>query len=173
MGDVRLDRPLADDELGRNLRVRQSSGKELEHLSFSWCEGLELRLKFEACWVPMELVEDGAGHLRSDERVSSSDHTNRLDDLLGRRLLQDESTRPRAERGHDQLVEPEGRQHHNARRDLGVSNPPRCLDAVEDRHSDVHEDDVRSERKGLLDCSLTILGLSDDEETVVDLEDSP
>ena len=65
--------------------------------------------------------------------------------FLGAGVLQQEPGGPGAQRVEDVLIEVEGGEHH----DLGRAGPechdlPGGLDAVEARHPDIHEHDVRA-----------------------------
>ncbi len=99
---------------------------------------------------------------------------DRLDELLGRRVLQEEPARAGAERLVDVLVEVERREDENARPLVAaVEQAARRLEAVHVRHADVHEDDVRVELARGLDGLGPVGGLTDDLHVVLGLEDHP
>ena len=93
--------------------------------------------------------------------------------MLLLRVLEQERARARPERLVDVLVEVERRQHDDARARAAAGDLARRLDAVEARHADVHEHDVRAERVGLGDGLVAVARLADDLDVRLGLEDHP
>ena len=92
------------------------------------------------------------------------------DQLLGRRRLEQEATRPGPHCGEEVLVEVERGQHHHFRLAL-LHQPPAGLHAVQTGHPDVHEHHIGVESVGLLDGFDPVRGLADHLEVVLGLED--
>src|SRR5439155_12206283 len=72
----------------------------------------------------------------------------------------------------DVLVEPERRQDDHTRAAALLRQPPRGLDAVEDRHADVHQDDIGSSTENLIDRLRSVGRLADDVQLGIGFDDS-
>ena len=81
-----------------------------------------------------QLARDGGG----EHGVAGGDRAHGVDDLAGRRVLEQEAAGAGAQRLDDVLVEAEGGEDEDAL----ARQPPRRLDAVHARHADVHQHDV-------------------------------
>lgn len=112
-----------------------------------------------------ELLEEPSGYRWSEPRVAALDGANCVHQIIRRDVFEQEAARTSLDRGEDVLVQIEGGQHQHA--DLGSlrEQPAGGLDAVQPRHPDIHEHDVRSGLERLLDTLYAIAGLSDDDET--------
>jgi len=96
--------------------------------------------------------------------------------VAGRRgVLQQESAGARAQRAEDVLVEPEVGEDHDAHavQPLVRDDLPGGLEAVEHRHRDVHERDVRAVLGGQRERVLPVGGLGDHLDVVFRLEQRP
>ena len=94
-----------------------------------------------ACGRPAgERPDDGSRDRRIKQRISASDNVDGVDELLRWNVFEEKATGPRAECFVDVLLEPEGREHENARTVFQlVGESSRGCDPVEARHPDVHE----------------------------------
>jgi hypothetical protein len=86
-----------------------------------------------------------AGRSGGQQRLSGSDDTDRREQLLRRRVLEQKPARPGPQRREHVLVHIERRQHqHPDPRRLWIGgDTPGGLDAVEHRHPDIHQDHIR------------------------------
>src|SRR5262249_44596686 len=115
------------------------------------------------------------GDARGQQCVPGGDDPDSFQQLLWRRVLQHESARAAAQRREDVLVIIEGRDHEYPRRGPrpGLEDHPGCLQAVHDRHPEVHEHHVRSQRACLADRSGAVLCLANDLQIVGVLDEQP
>src|SRR5207247_8764718 len=86
-----------------------------------------------------------------EERISAGDGADCGEELCGRVVFEHEAAGAGAERLVDVCVEVEGRQDQDARIVIGGEDSPRCLEAVEFGHADVHQHDRGLKAGGLLD----------------------
>jgi hypothetical protein len=88
---------------------------------------------------------------RGGERgVPGDDRAHGLDDLVGGGVLEQEAAASGAQGVDDVFVEPEGGEDEDAL----ARQPPGGLDAVHDRHADVHQHGVGRVLRGGLDRLL-------------------
>ena len=145
--DVGLHRGVAHEQLLRDLGVGATAGDGLEHLPLPFGELLEQGLAVgggAGLGTSGELLDETAGDLRGDERVPVGHDPHGVEEVDRERVLQQEAAGPGAERLVDVLVEVEGGEDHDAcaGERLVAGDPPRGLEAVHDRHADVHQHDV-------------------------------
>ena len=119
-----------------------------------------------------ELLDQSPGDRWRQQRITLSDDPDRGDELLGRRVLQEVAAGAGAQGGVHVLVEIERGEHEH----LGVAvvarrDQPSGLDAVQDRHPDVHEHDVGTGPLAELDAEPTVLGITDDFDVGLRVED--
>ncbi len=96
-----------------------------------------------------------------EQRVAAGDDANGVEELVGARVLEQEAARARAQSLVDVLVEVERCQDQYTRRGGPGGDPPGRFDPVEVGHADVHQHDVRPQRRGGLDRLPPVTGLSD------------
>jgi hypothetical protein len=95
-----------------------------------------------------------------------------VEEVGGVDVFEEEAARAGTDGFIDVLVEVEGGKHEYASGEGGVVAQPACgRDSVGDWHADVHQDDIRSKRAGEFNCFVAVLGLPDDVDLVVSLED--
>ena len=117
MGDVRLDRVLADHQLRRDLRVGQPAGDQPQHLELARRQ-LGQRGRHAAglgAGGVGEALDQPAGDRRREQRVPGRRHAHGVEQAVGRRVLEQEAARPDPQRLVDVLVEVEGREHQRPR----------------------------------------------------------
>ena len=98
---------------------------------------------------------------------------DRVDELLGADVLEQEAARAGADRLVDVLVQVEGGEDEDARVGATCDEISGRLDPVEIGHPDVHQDHVREQTARGLDCLEAVLGLADHLELRPRLEDHP
>jgi hypothetical protein len=108
-----------------------------------------------------------------EQGFSLVDGADARDELFGWDVFEQESARAGAQRVEDVLVEVEGGQHEHAWRVRALHDPPGCLEPVDGRHADVHEDDVGPGATRRVDGLGAVLGLGDHVQVVFGLEDHP
>ena len=110
-----------------------------------------------------------------EERIAGGDRLDRDDEVGRRHVLEQESAGPGAQRLDDVLVGVERRQDQDVRvrRDAVADDPAGRLDAVEDRHPDVHDDDIGAEAPCRLDALLAVGRLPDHLDVGLVVEDHP
>jgi hypothetical protein len=111
-----------------------------------------------------ELVDDPARDAWGEQRVPGVDHPDRLPQVGRLYVLQKKPAGPQAEGLEQVLVELEGSEHDDLdpfEFGVGEDHPDR-LQAVHDRHPDVHEDDVGEVRAGQPDRLGAVGRLADD-----------
>src|SRR5579884_130930 len=174
VGDVGLDRRLADVEALGDLGVRQAPGQLAQHLQLTAGELLgqlvEGRPPGARTGVAGELVEQAPGHPRLDEGVTPSHRPHPRHQVVGGHVLQQEAAGAGPNRVEQVLVEIEGGEDE----DPGVGHPgqaPGGLDPVHPGHAHVHQHDVGGQPPGQFDRLVAIGGLTDDLEVVLTLED--
>ena len=114
-------------------------------------------------------VIDGA----SSASPARDDH-DRLDQLLGRRVLEQEAARTGPQRLVDVLVEVERGQDQDPRPLVSpVEQPPGRLETVDVRHPDVHQDHVRLRLPGREHGLEPVGSLADDLDVGLGVEDHP
>ena len=112
---MRLHGRVAEHELLGYLAVRQPARHESEHLGLARRQLGERIRRRRGRRGARELLDEALGDAGSDQRVAARDDTNSGDEVLGRRVLQQESACARAERVVDVRIEIEGRQHQHRR----------------------------------------------------------
>ena len=158
---MRLDCRLADVELLADLRVREAARNQTKHVQLALRQLAELLRRLSARNA-RELLDHPLRDRGGQQRVSAGHDPDRLEELLGRVVLQDESAGAGSERLVDVLVQVERRQDQHPGRVVGGEDPPRRLEPVELRHADVHEHDGRVEAGGLVDRLEPVARLGDD-----------
>ena len=98
-----------------------------------------------------ELVDHALGDRRRQQRVAAGDDTDRVEELLGRIVLQDEAAGAGAERLVHVFVEIERGQDEDTCRVIGGKNAPRRFEPIQLGHTNVHEHDRRPKPYRLLD----------------------
>src|SRR4051794_18942911 len=174
--DVRLHRRLGHEQLLGDLGIREAARDQSQHLLLAGgqiLESRELRLGLRAA-AAHELADHTLRHRRRQERVALRDHVDRSDELLGRRVLEEEPARAGAQRLVHVLVEVERRQHQDLRPAVAVDggeDAPRRLEPVELGHADVHQHDVWAQGAGLVDRLAPVGRLADDLDLGLRVED--
>jgi hypothetical protein len=168
-----LDGRLADDELRRDLRVRQALGDELKHLELPRGQFRDLRRhRLHRRRRPAhELLDHPPRHRRRQQRVALRHCADACDELLGRDVLEEEAARAGPQRVVDVLVHVERREHHDLRVQPVRQHAPRSLDPVHLRHADVHQDHVRLQPLRLRHGIGPVRGLSGDVDVLLGVED--
>ena len=83
-----------------------------------------------------------------EQRLMVGRGVDRARDLDDPRVLCQVSARARAERVEDRVIVGVGGQHDDLGVGLGLPDPAGGLDAVESRHSQIHQHDVRPVARG-------------------------
>ena len=154
----RLLRPWASSSSASRSRSVRSSGSAADDRS-----GLGL---------PGELLDQSSGDRRRKERVALCDDADGGDEVFRRRVLQEVPAGAGAHRGVHVLVEVERGEHEH----LGVAvvargDETRGFDAVHDGHPDVHQHDVGTGPLAQLHPEATVLGVTDDVDVGLGIED--
>ena len=129
--------------LGRRVRARQRGGEHLQH--------------------PL-------GDARRDDRLPGGHGADRLGELGGPSVLEQEAGGPGAQPGEGVLVQVEGGQDEHARARALLGDALGGLDAVHTRHAHVHEDDVGVQGPGLGQGGGPVGGLADDSDVLLGLQ---
>ena len=161
----------------RDLGVRQAARDQPEHFALARgqiVEPREFRLRLWSAALD-ELGYDAARDRRREERLAGSDDLDRRDELLGRRVLEQEPAGTCAQRLVDVLITVERGEHQDARRlaagDAVRDDPPRGLETVELGHADVHQHDVGTERPDQVDRVAAVRRFADDLDLGLGVED--
>src|SRR3954452_22942907 len=167
-GQVRLDGALRDTETPRDLLVGEPLAHQVEHLTLTGGEpvgGGHGRLLLPAH------VEQDPRSLRVQRRLPGRRDPHRVGDLRRVTVLEQVAGRTRLERVEDALPVSEGRQDHDVdTRRVGEDAPGR-LDAVDLRHRQVHQVDVRRRRRQQRMCLVTVCRRTDDLDVVLAAEE--
>ena len=151
VGDVALDGRFAYEERLGDFRVGHALCDELQHFFFTagqstetfWCrERLRSTVK--------ELLDEAPGDSWGQERLSGGNGSDAVDELLARSVFQQESAGPGLECFVDVFIQIERGEDQDPG-SLPVGQAASGVDAVHDRHADVHEDDVGVQGMGGLD----------------------
>ena len=169
---MRLDRVLADHEVGGDLGVGHSARDEPQHLRLARRELAE-RCRRSARRPPRELLDQPPRDRGREERAAVGHDPDRRDEALLGCVLEQETAGAGTQRVVDDLVEVERRQHEHARARLADDDLPRRLDPVHHRHAHVHEHDIRCELECERDRLAAIGRLTDDLEPGHRGEDHP
>ena len=156
-----LGRRLADHQLAADLRVGQAPDEQVQHLALARRQLADRRRdgRLGADRDPGELLDDRSGHGRGEQRVAAGHDADRGCDLLRRRVLEHEPARASPQRVVDVVIEAERGQDQHPRGRLGTHDPAGGLDAVQNRHADVHEHHVGPEPPGGCNRVLAVAGL--------------
>ncbi len=170
---VGLHRRLADHELRADLRIRPTERQEVENLALPRRQlgDCVRHLRNDRRRLSGELLDHRAGDRGRQQCITARHDANCRDDLLGRGVLQHEPTCTRAQGLVHIAVEPERRQDEDASPGLLTDDAPRRFDAVEHRHANVHEHDVRPQEPHFGDRLLPVAGLAHDRHLRVAFED--
>ena len=107
---------------------------------------------------------------RRDRRIepgrAAGDGSDGHNQILGRGVLEDEAGSPCLDRAPQDFVLAERREHEHVERVVEGAQLRCRRDAVESRHADVHEDNVRAERRELLHRLAAVGTLGHDLEAV-------
>ena len=113
-----------------------------------------------------EVPDHRGGDRGIETALPAGDRGDRVEQVLGPDVLEQEAGRAGGERLEDQLVGPEGGQHqHPGGRELR-GDPPGGLDAVHLRHPQVQHRDVGLGAVRLRHGSRTVADLGDDDEVL-------
>ena len=173
---MRLHGRLGDERFLRDLRVRQPAREVAQHLELARRELLELggRLPHGVRRPPHELLDHATRDRRREQRVAVRDDVDRVDELLGRRVLEQEPARADSQRLVHVLVEVEGREDEDARALLlPVEQSAGRLEPVDVRHADVHQDHVRLHAVRGVHRLRAVGRLADDLDVLLGVEDHP
>ena len=131
--DVGLDGGLAQDEPFGDLGVGQSLAEQLQHLALALGEPVEQRgvLRRRArggAWRGGHLGDDAAGDLGREQGVAAPDGADRLDELVGLAVLEQEAAGPGVEAVEEVVVAVEGGEDDDLAEVLGddARRWPRC-----------------------------------------------
>src|ERR1017187_8627279 len=155
MGDVRLHRGLAEKEAHGDLAVAEAPGDEQQDLTLTFGELAKVR-RVRVRSVTAEPLDQPPRDRGCEQRVTRRGDPHGANDVVAGRVLEQESRRPRAERLKHVLVEVEGGQDHDPRRTASCGDATRRLEAVENWHADIHQDDVRAQCRHRRDPFLTV-----------------
>ena len=168
---MRLHRCLAEDELLGELGVGETASEQTEDLP------LALRQRRDGCTGLVRLL--GVGETlqqsrcngRAEQRIAVRDQPDRVDEIGGTHVFEQEAARARTDGGIDVFVEVERGQDEDPRRAAGRDDLSRGLDPVETGHADVHQDHVRLELPCEAHGVFPVLGLAHDLEVGTRLDD--
>jgi hypothetical protein len=141
---VGLHRVLLDDEVAGDLRVGQPAGHQAEHIKLPRGEGGQRFWRLAGARRPGGEGEPGdkpPGDDRVDQRVPGGHAAHGDDQLIGRRVLEQEPADPGAQRLVDVLVGVEGGEDQDPGRRAECDDLAGGPQAVEDRHPDVEQRD--------------------------------
>src|SRR5436305_1205705 len=157
-GDVRLDRGWLDDELGGDLRVRESAGEQAQDVKLAAGEQAKRGRRRGGA---REFLDQPACAPGREERVAFVHGAYAGDELVPRRRLEEKSGGAGAECIDYVLVEIEGGQDQHAQGGAVGKQASGRLDPAQLRHADVHEHDVRAELACPLERLLAVTRLTD------------
>src|SRR3954453_1215776 len=152
---VRLDGLLADAQAHRDELVRHPAADERKPGALALREP-------RVGTVRRAGGEQLARRAGVERRVALGRGADAAEELLGLGVLQEIAERARVERAEDALAVRERREHDDAGVGVRVDDALRGLDAVHDRHRQVHEDDVRPGVAGERDRLRAVRGRPDD-----------
>ena len=118
-----------------------------------------------------ELLDQPARHRGRQQRLAGGHDADCVDELLGRRVLQEEAAGAGAQRLEDVVVLLEGRQDQHPRARRARPRPAGRLEPAAARHLDVHQHHVGPEAPGDLDGLLAVAGLARDLEVLLGSQD--
>ena len=103
------------------------------------------------------------GHRRREQRAAGRDRAHRLDELLGRRVLEQVAARTGAHRAGEHGVVVGGREHHDAHVGPGGAQQRARLDTATG-HAEVEQDDVDAQARDEVEDLGAVVGLPDQRE---------
>ncbi len=109
-----------------------------------------------------QVLDQAFGHRRAKQRLAVGHGPNRAQQGLLMRVLEQVAPCPRPHGGQDRIRVLEHRQHEHADLRLRGQDPACGLDPVDPRQLQVHQDDVRSDLRGLGDDLVAVAGFADD-----------
>jgi hypothetical protein len=173
--DVGLGGLLGDDQGAADLGVGQTVGDQPQYLGLPLGERSEAgRERPGRTWLAGEVGDQPAGHRRGQQGVACGDHADRVYELGGGGVLDQEAAGAGPERLIDVFVEVEGGEHQHSRpvrAGGGAEDLAGCLQPVHDRHPHVHQHDIGLQLVCLANRGGTVSGLSHDQQAWLGVED--
>jgi hypothetical protein len=120
-----------------------------------------------------EVLDETPEERGREKRVARRNRPHRADELIARRVFEQESGGSGPHRLVDVLVEVERRQHQHARPIPVAKQPPRRLDSIDARHADVHQHHIRAQLARDGNGLAAVPRLADHLEIVLRFEDRP
>src|SRR6266540_4043783 len=124
---VRLDRRLAQVELLRELGVREAAGEQTQDLALAAGQLVELVARRHG--RAREALDEASRGGRPEERVAGGDDPDRVDELGGLDVLEQEAAGAGLHGGVDVFVEVEGGEHEDAGAGAALDEPTSRLAA--------------------------------------------
>src|SRR6476646_762932 len=163
VAEVALDRLRADPEPEGDLLVGHAGPEEGEDVALAVADGLGRA-------AGAALLDERRGDARGERRPALRRGLDPRDQLLGLGVLEQVAGGARVERGGDPPTVGERRQHDDARAALPAADRARRLDAVHDRHLQIHQDDVGIAVPAAVDGLLAVARDAHDLDAVAGLE---
>ena len=161
---------LGDEEPLCDLVGSKPLVEEKQHLDLARAQKLRDRFGDAAVGrAPVaDLLEQSPRDRARERGLAASDAAEELDDPLRRFALQQVAGGPGTDRLEEVLLRTRRREHDDFRGGRGVAELRERRQAVEPRHREVEQDEIRLERARELDRLGAVPGLSDDVEPVLD-----
>ena len=120
-----------------------------------------------------EVFHEAPSDARREQRLARRHGPHRLDELCGRRRLEQEAARACPERVVHDAILVEGGQHEHVAREPLAHHRARGSDPVEYRHAHIHQDDVGTQLARAFHRCPAVVGLAHDLDVVLCVEDEP
>jgi len=171
--NVRLDGARTDVERARDLRVGASSGHQGQHLAFPSRQFVKLWRRRVWAADRDEPGDEAPCDFGGEERFAACDHADRLDEPLGRLGLEQKAGGARLQRFVDVLIQSVCGQDQDPSPGSRIGEASGRLNSVQDRHPDVHQYDIRIQRRNQAQRLLAIGGLARDLDPSLRFENHP
>src|SRR5699024_7428144 len=167
-----LDRGLTDEEPPSDLGIAGTGGHELEDFDLPFGELIQLGSgRSGGLGFSHGPFDDSAGDLGGQQPITGGQGGHRIDELLSLGSFEQESAGPGGQGAEEEVIAVEGREHEHGSGRAPPNDLRSRFEAVHDRHLHIHADDIRGQFERPVDGDLAVLGLTDDGDAVLALED--
>src|SRR5690349_12884950 len=147
--DMKFGRALADHQVGRNLFIWHTLGKQTQHLQLALRQLLDMRhlsrltrASLTGWWTTTNMPQELGSHNRLKQRAAFHRQTNGMEDLIAGRTLQQIAICPGLNRIDNALIVVKRREDDDARWVREAAQMANRLNAIHDGHLQIEQNNV-------------------------------